>query len=157
VSEHYKSLLKSFLQILHSGCELSVQELVKKFQEFVLFEEALVAFGLYQPTEWLSRNALQRSQTPVFLPYIACMTYCGSASVSHSLSVRIINRAILLKIWLAWKSNSYMSCVYTLAFSSPVSCCQYLALRLIRLSRTNLTGQSLRDHVTMVVLSSSCF
>lgn len=51
VTEHYKSLLKSFLQILHSGCESNVQELVKRIQEFVLLEDAMVAFGLYELTE----------------------------------------------------------------------------------------------------------
>jgi hypothetical protein len=51
VTEHYKSLLKTFLQILHSGCESSVQELVKSIQEFVLLEDAMVAFGLYEHTE----------------------------------------------------------------------------------------------------------
>jgi hypothetical protein len=51
VTEHYKSLLKTFLQILHSGCESSVQGLVKSIQEFVLLEDAMVAFGLYEHTE----------------------------------------------------------------------------------------------------------
>ncbi|PKX89486.1 uncharacterized protein P174DRAFT_445994 [Aspergillus novofumigatus IBT 16806] len=51
VSEHYKSQLKTFLQILHSGCESSVQELVKSIQEFMLLEDAMVAFGLYKHTE----------------------------------------------------------------------------------------------------------
>jgi hypothetical protein len=51
VTEHYKSLLKTFLQILHSGGESNVKGLVNKIQEFVLLEDAMVAFGVYEPTE----------------------------------------------------------------------------------------------------------
>jgi hypothetical protein len=51
MAEHYKSQLETFLQILYSGCESSVQELVKSIREFVLLEDAMVAFGLYEHTE----------------------------------------------------------------------------------------------------------
>jgi hypothetical protein len=91
-----KSLLKTFLQILHSGCESSVQELVKRIQEFVSLEDAMVAFGL--STDCLSTNALRvpyASQTPVFLPCTTCTEFCCSRTPTATAFLAVCDSLIM--------------------------------------------------------------